>query len=68
MIVKEQVLEAEYAKAKQALEKKKEKIYSWHDPHKWELSPKELSSLPKELIHDKAEAFKVMLPAESSCL
>lgn len=68
LVAKEQVLEAEYAKAKQALEKKKDKIYSCHDPHKWELSSKELSTLPKQLIHDKVEAFKVMLPVESASL
>ena len=40
-----------------ALEKKKEKIYNLHDPHKWDLTSKELNSLPKELIHDKVKAF-----------
>lgn len=49
-----------------SLEKKKEKIYSLHDPSKWELSSKELSSLPKEIVHDKNEAFKVMLPTETA--
>ena len=51
-----------------ALEKKKEKIYNMHDPHKWDLTSKELNSLPKELIHDKVKAFEVMLPKETANL
>lgn len=45
-----------------ALDRKKEKMYSLFDPSKWELSKDILSTLPKEIVHDKAEAFKVMLP------
>ena len=33
-----------------------------HDPQKWDLTTKELSTLPKELIHDKMKAFEIMLP------
>lgn len=47
---------------KQALEKKKEKVYNLHDPQKWDLTTKELTTLPKELIHDKMKAFEIMLP------
>ena len=39
------------------LEKKKEKIYNMHDPQKWDLTTKELNSLPKEVVHDKMKAF-----------
>jgi hypothetical protein len=32
-----------------------------HDVNKWELG-KDASTIPKQVIHDKVEAFKVMLP------
>lgn len=44
------------------LDKKKEKIYSLFDASKWDI-PKEVAvTLTKEVVHDKAEAFKIMLP------
>ena len=39
-----------------------------HDPQKWDLTTKELSTLPKELIHDKMKAFEIMLPKQTAQL
>jgi hypothetical protein len=45
-----------------ALDKKKEKVYALYDPSRWELSKDIQASLSKEIVHDKMEAFKTMLP------
>lgn len=45
-----------------ALDKKKEKVYALFDISKWDLSKEIATSLPKDIVHDKAEAFRVMLP------
>lgn len=60
------ILEEEFAKARMALDKKKEKVYSLFDLSKWDLTKEVASSLPKDIVHDKAEAFRVMLPRENA--
>ena len=32
------------------------------DTAKWELSKEEISKLPKDILHDRVEACKIMLP------
>jgi hypothetical protein len=61
----QEVLEDEFARAKISLDKRKDKIYSLFDTSKWDISKEVASTLPKDIIHDKAEAFKVMLPREN---
>jgi hypothetical protein len=36
-----------------------------HDASRWDLTPKEAKEIPKEVIHDKTEAYKIMLPKEN---
>ena len=51
---------------KATLDKKKDKIYQLHDVNKWELTPSEASTVTKEILYDKTEAFKFMLPKETA--
>jgi hypothetical protein len=41
-------------------------VYSLFNLSKWDLSKEVASALPKEIVHDKAEAFRVMLPRENT--
>lgn len=48
-----------------ALDRKKEKVYSFFDVSKWDLPKEIMANMSKEIIHDKPQAFKVMLPRET---
>ena len=48
-----------------ALDKKKEKTYNFFDPSKWEITKEISQTLTKEIIHDKAEAFRIMFPKDN---
>jgi hypothetical protein len=58
-------LEKSFISSKYALDVKKEKIFLLHDPNKWEIPKKEIPYIPKPSIHERTEAFKIMLPKES---
>ena len=47
---------------KKELDDKKEKIFLQHDPNKWNIQKKDIPYIPKASIHDRNEAFKIMLP------
>jgi len=59
-------LEEEFSRAKVNLDKKKDKIYSQFDVSKWDITKDVASTLSKDIIHDKASAFKIMLPRENT--
>ena len=55
-------MEKEFLKKKKELDAKKEKIFLQHDPTKWDLHKKDIPYIPKASVHDRFEAFKIMLP------
>ena len=58
-------LEREFVSNKYTLDIRKEKIFLLHDPSKWEIQKKEIQYIPKSSIHERTEAFKIMLPKDS---
>lgn len=50
---------------KSELDIRKEKIFLLHDPNKWDVPKKDIPFIPKSSIHERTEAFKIMLPKES---
>jgi hypothetical protein len=60
-----QTVEQQYLSSKRELDARKEKIFLLHDPAKWEIPKKDVAYVPKSSIHERSEAFKIMLPRES---
>lgn len=58
-------LEKTFISSKYDLDVKKQKIFLLHDPNKWEIPKKDIPYIPKSSIHERTEAFKIMLPKDS---
>ena len=55
-------MEGKFLKLKKDLDERKEKIFLQHDPSKWDIQKKDIPFIPKASVHDRNEAFKIMLP------
>lgn len=65
LLRRESLVEAEFLREKENLDRQKEKIFLLHDFKKWGIPKSEIDFIPKSALNHRDQAYKMMLPKES---